>query len=141
MRRYAQQRACWQAMREKIVDWLRANVPRGFEPKLPQTERQEKWLYSYCHDEDYRLTDAALNYMLVVMHIVSVDPVKMLQSRENDRSPVRFRWAGHLVQESGAAWTNRHASMTLIAVVVHARIHMVHGVLYDGCPRCTFALS
>ncbi|CAE7218316.1 unnamed protein product [Symbiodinium natans] len=62
-----------QALRESLVDWLKAQVPPGFRPGAPEAERRETWLYSYCHDEEGRMTDEALRYMLCRMHILSPD--------------------------------------------------------------------
>ncbi|CAE7229302.1 unnamed protein product, partial [Symbiodinium pilosum] len=62
-----------QALREKLVDWLKANMPPGFRPDAPEDKRRESWLFSYCHDEDGRVTEEALNYMLCRMHILSAE--------------------------------------------------------------------
>ena len=61
------------ATREKLYDWMRANVPIGFCDNLAPEERQEKWLNDLCHDEAYRVTDAALSFMLCRMHVLAFD--------------------------------------------------------------------
>lgn len=62
-----------QALREKLLDWLKVQVPPGFRAGSPEKDRRESWLHSYCHDEEGRMTEEALNYMLCRMHILSAD--------------------------------------------------------------------
>jgi hypothetical protein len=59
--------------REKVYDWLRANVPPGFCDNLGTEERQAKWMHDVCHDDDYRVTDPALSFMLCRMHVLAFD--------------------------------------------------------------------
>jgi len=67
-----------QAMREKLLDWLRAHVPPGFRPEDPQAERQEAWLFEQCHGEDFKLRDQALNFILCSMHILRPEGIVCL---------------------------------------------------------------
>lgn len=67
-----------QAVREKCLDWMRANVPAGFRPELQGRERQEVWLYEQCHDEGFQLRDEALNFMLCRMHILRAENIACL---------------------------------------------------------------
>jgi hypothetical protein len=60
-------------MREKIYDWLRANIPVGYCDDLGVEERQAKWLHDMCHDADYKVTDPALSLMLCRMHVLTFD--------------------------------------------------------------------
>ncbi|CAE8593721.1 unnamed protein product [Polarella glacialis] len=62
-----------QLLREKLMDWLRAHVPLGFRAGNPDEQRLEAWLFSYCHDDAFRVRDEALNYMLCNMHLLSAD--------------------------------------------------------------------
>ncbi|CAE7497881.1 unnamed protein product [Symbiodinium sp. CCMP2592] len=62
-----------QALREKLLDWLKVQVPPGFRTEFSEESRREAWLHSYCHDEEGRMTEEALNYMLCRMHILSAD--------------------------------------------------------------------
>ena len=71
-----------QAIREKVVDWLRAHTPAGFRA---DGDRQEAWVYQHCHDEAYRMTDAALNFMLCGMHILS--PLGLFGIAEAEDAP------------------------------------------------------
>jgi hypothetical protein len=59
--------------REKVYDWLRGSIPVGFHDDLDSGERQAKWLHEMCHDSDYRITDAALSFMLCRMHVLAFD--------------------------------------------------------------------
>jgi len=67
-----------QAMREKLLDWFRANVPDGFRPGVSSAERQEAWLYEKCHDDGFRLRDEALRFLLCRMHVLNADRIACL---------------------------------------------------------------
>jgi len=58
-----------QQIREKIMDFLRQAIPASFKPN--ESDRLENWIYQECFDEQYRITDDGLNYLLCVMHILS----------------------------------------------------------------------
>jgi hypothetical protein len=60
-------------IREKMYDWLRANIPVGFCDDLSAEERQAKWLHDMCHDASYRVTDAALTLMLCRMRVLTLN--------------------------------------------------------------------
>jgi hypothetical protein len=60
-------------IREKMYDWMRANIPVGYCAELAPDKRQEAWLNDECHDSDYRVTDAALSFMLCRMHVLQFD--------------------------------------------------------------------
>lgn len=78
-----------QAMREKLVDWLRANVPYGFQKLGANSSQQEAWVYEVCHDESFRLRDAALNFLLCRMHVLQ--PVQLC-GLDGDPSEVAPPW-------------------------------------------------
>ena len=64
-----------QMVREKLVDWLRAHVPRGFQGGDAGAAPHEAWLYEACHDADYALRDVALNFMLCGMGVLRADGI------------------------------------------------------------------
>eukprot|EP00930_Biecheleria_cincta_P056320 TRINITY_DN42465_c0_g1_i1.p1 TRINITY_DN42465_c0_g1~~TRINITY_DN42465_c0_g1_i1.p1 ORF type:complete len:719 (-),score=101.83 TRINITY_DN42465_c0_g1_i1:262-2370(-) len=64
-----------QALREKLLDWLRSNIPQGFRPGELEAARQEAWIFQTCHDESFRVTDEALNFLLCGMHILCADRI------------------------------------------------------------------
>jgi len=77
-----------QAAREKILDWLRANVPPGFQPQQEdRAARQEAWLFEHCHDESFRLRDWALNFILCGMHVLRPDRITCLMGDPADAGP------------------------------------------------------
>ena len=67
-------------IREKVYDWLRRSIPVGFCDDLDSEERQAKWLHEMCHDSDYRVTDAALSFMLCRMHVLAFDATLLCPS-------------------------------------------------------------
>merc|ERR1711957_830607 len=71
-----------QAMREKLVDWLRAHMPSGYVSEDESMSDQESWLFQRCYDESMKITDAALNFLLVGMHVLRGDRVACLQGGE-----------------------------------------------------------
>jgi hypothetical protein len=66
--------------REKVYDWLRGNIPAGFCDDSDTEERQAKWLHDMCHDADYRVTDAALSFMLCRMRVLAFDAALLCPS-------------------------------------------------------------
>ena len=60
-------------LREKLVDWLGAHIPAGMLPGSPMAERRSTWLHTYCHDEQYRMTEPALLFALCGMNILHLD--------------------------------------------------------------------
>jgi len=60
-----------QALREKITNWFSAHIPAGFRANDTVESRREAFLFEYCYDETYRITNEALNYMLCCMHILT----------------------------------------------------------------------
>eukprot|EP00434_Breviolum_minutum_P008563 symbB.v1.2.007554.t2/scaffold432.1/size246310/4 len=72
-----------QALREKMTNWLSAHIPHAFRPSEGVEQRREAWLYQWCHDEEFRITNEALNYMLCCMHILSAVPL-ILQAGGHD---------------------------------------------------------
>jgi len=64
-----------EAIRSKLVDWLKASVPDGFKPWSDRVQRQEDWLFEQCFDENYVMTDTALNFLLCRMRILQSDAV------------------------------------------------------------------
>eukprot|EP00928_Gymnodinium_smaydae_P052757 TRINITY_DN36927_c0_g1_i1.p1 TRINITY_DN36927_c0_g1~~TRINITY_DN36927_c0_g1_i1.p1 ORF type:complete len:725 (+),score=145.64 TRINITY_DN36927_c0_g1_i1:64-2175(+) len=60
-----------EVLRGKLFDWLRAAMPDGFRPGGERQQRQEEFLFEKCCDDAYKLTDAALNFVLVRMHVLS----------------------------------------------------------------------
>eukprot|EP00913_Durusdinium_trenchii_P010609 g9953.t1 len=49
-----------QALREKLTDWLSGHIPEGFREDESPDARREAWLYGYCHDANFRVTNEAL---------------------------------------------------------------------------------
>jgi len=60
-------------IKDKIYNWLRANIPQGFMSHKSLEERREKWLYEYCHDDNYEIRIEAIYYMLIRMSIIKLD--------------------------------------------------------------------
>eukprot|EP00811_Abedinium_folium_P005415 NODE_1498_length_2457_cov_8.255794.p1 GENE.NODE_1498_length_2457_cov_8.255794~~NODE_1498_length_2457_cov_8.255794.p1 ORF type:complete len:710 (+),score=202.10 NODE_1498_length_2457_cov_8.255794:320-2131(+) len=80
-----------QALREKIVDWLRAQCPMGFRPDAADA-RQEAWVFEQCHEgEVMRLRDAALNFLLLRMRVLSGERLARLYGGDADVPPQRNR--------------------------------------------------
>ena len=115
--------------REKMYDWMRANVPVGFCDDLAADERQSKWLHEMCHDCNYRVTDAALSFMLCRMRVLVFDPAAMCPSasRVLGCGPARVaEGGGAAVQQQavaqdhgrGAAGTTISPSRVLLVVAV-----------------------
>jgi len=64
-----------EAIRSKLYDYLRAAMPEGFRPGNDHSIRQEAFLFEKCHDDTYRMTDVALNFLLCRMRIFKADDV------------------------------------------------------------------
>ncbi|CAK9077848.1 unnamed protein product [Durusdinium trenchii] len=75
-----------QALREKLTDWLSGHIPEGFREDESPDARREAWLYGYCHDANFRVTNEALNYMMCCMHILSAHPL-ILQAAGQHLAP------------------------------------------------------
>jgi len=55
--------------RNKIIDWLKCNIPFNFYPFDTKKIRIEKWLYEYNFDENYEIKIETINYILLKLHI------------------------------------------------------------------------
>lgn len=64
-----------QDVRDKITAWMKEHIPAGFPTSASAAERQEEWLFNWCHDDNFRMTDQAINFMLCGMHIFRADRV------------------------------------------------------------------
>ncbi len=89
--------------REKMYDWLRSNVPVGFCDDLDADARQCKWLHEMCHDADYRVTDAALSFMLCRMRVLELDATPLCPS-----APPAHECGAVPLENDGVAEDNGH---------------------------------
>jgi hypothetical protein len=92
-------------IREKMYDWMRANIPIGFCDDLATDERQSKWMHELCHDADYRITDAALSYLLCRMHVFVFDAAVLCPSASRALdcgADLLERGAGYEAPQGGA---------------------------------------
>lgn len=79
-----------QALREKITNWFSANIPVGFRANDTVEQRREAFLYQFCYDEEYRITDEALNYMLCCMHILTARSLILQASGQSLSEPEQY---------------------------------------------------
>lgn len=68
-----------QAIREKLVDWLRAHMPVGYSSEEEGMTDQESWLFKRCYNENMKIQDEALNFLLIGMHVLRADGFVCLQ--------------------------------------------------------------
>jgi len=78
-----------QARREKLLDWLRAHIPLGYQDQAAPSDRMGSWVFDQCHDEGYRMTDAALNFLLCRMRILDASGVVRPGLLPERREPLR----------------------------------------------------